>query len=99
MRPPPLPWPPKWVLGTLLVAGALLHICGNLVLSVAFERLRLPYNEQGRYFDERDSVVYHDHEAEAYLVLGAALALGGLGMCVPSYFVLKRRKAAADLAR
>jgi hypothetical protein len=55
-----------------LSAAALL--CGLLWL----QRRSLPYNEMGRYFDARYSIVYHEQAVLVYGLLTALFALPAL---------------------
>jgi hypothetical protein len=80
---------------TRLGAGSILLACGVLLLAVGVNRSRLPYNEQGRYFDPRESVVYHDGARDAYLSLGAALALGGSLLVISPLIAWRSRNSAA----
>ena len=45
------------------LSGTLLAIPGTLMLGLAIQRARLPYNEEGRYFDATEGVVYRTDAA------------------------------------
>ncbi len=54
-------------------------LAGILLGLLALRRSRLPYNEQGRYFDAEVSVVYKDSAVVAYGMMAAAgLTMGSL---------------------
>ncbi len=60
-------------------------LCLTLLLLTAtsgfefFFRLRLPYNETGRYFDENNSVVFHD---DAIPVFGGLFSFSLIALIV-----------------
>lgn len=59
--------------GAVLLAG-LSAVAGLLAAGLAVEAARLPYDDQGRFFD--GSAVHHDDAVLAYAVLaGAAFAV------------------------
>ena len=59
----------------LLVAGAALG-------ALFWQRWSLPYNEQGRYFDAAQGVVYEAQAAEVYGMLSGILMLAGVMVLV-----------------
>jgi hypothetical protein len=60
----------------LLTATAALLTAATLLLArIWFQRLSLPYNELGRYFDEAHSVVYDESAIGVYGMLTALFAL------------------------
>lgn len=44
-------------------------------IAVAINRMRLPYNELGRYYNSGEGVVYHIDDAWAYCVLATILTV------------------------
>ena len=64
-------------LATALIAFTLALLLGRLWL----RRAALPYNEQGRYYDAADSVVYTDGAVATYgmlAILGGAAAVAAI---------------------
>ena len=65
-------------------SGALLAIPGILMLGLAVHRATLPYNEDGRYFDATEGVVYRTEAVLAYgliafLILSISIGLWFFG--------------------
>lgn len=60
----------------LLVAGAIATALAVIFGVLAINRALLPYNDEGRYFDAAESVVYTDGATIGYMV--AALACAGI---------------------
>jgi len=67
---------------------ALLFSLSSAALCYLFSlRINLPYNEQGRFFDPEEAVIYHEQAAWVYLMLGI-----GCLFLAAIFFVLWRRK-------
>ncbi len=45
---------------------------------ITWQRSQLPYNEEGRYFDPGEAVVYNEQSVMIWLVLSLACGLIGL---------------------
>lgn len=59
----------------LLVTAMLLSTATLLLALLWFQRLSLPYNEAGRYFDAAHAVVYDEDAITAYGLLTVLFAL------------------------
>lgn len=61
---------------TLLTATAAFLTAATLLLArIWLQRLSLPYNEQGRYFDAAHSIVYDEGAVAVYGLLTALFAV------------------------
>jgi len=47
-------------------------LLGCLFGILTYDRWYLPYDETGRYFDPKDSIVYHTQELELFAVIAGA---------------------------
>jgi hypothetical protein len=54
----------------LATLSALSGACGVLLLAWGISRWQLPYNEEGRFFDVNEGVVYHLQTAELLTAAG-----------------------------
>ena len=64
---------------TLYYLGYFFSLLAILFGILSYSRWQLPYNELGRYFDPKDSIVYHEQSAELYTVIfGASLLIAVL---------------------
>ena len=64
------------------LGGTLLAIPGILMLGLAIHRSRLPYNEEGRYLDVAEGVVYRTEAALAYGLIALLILLGSAALLV-----------------
>jgi uncharacterized iron-regulated membrane protein len=65
----------RWATTLIALAAAMIAV---LALFLWWQTTRLPYNDEGRYFDAEEGVVHTDDEPPFYGVVGCvALALGG----------------------
>jgi hypothetical protein len=60
------------------ILGVALTLLGCWSLIVAWQRYQLPYNVEGRYFDDVAVIVYHQQSASVFLAGGIILCMGGL---------------------
>ena len=44
-------------------------LLGILFGIITYDRWKMPYNEMGRYYDAKDSIVYHYQEMELFAVI------------------------------
>ena len=44
-------------------------LLGILFGIITYDRWKMPYNELGRYYDAKDSIVYHYQEMELFAVI------------------------------
>jgi hypothetical protein len=58
--------------------GIILTTLGCWSLIVSWQRFQLPYNVEGRYFDDVAVIVYHQQSASVFLAGGFILCMGGL---------------------
>ena len=77
--------------------GWLLAIPGVLMARVAFLRARLPYNEEGRYVDEVQGVVYREEAAFVYGLIALLILLVSAGLLV--FGAVRGKKRRATLSR
>lgn len=62
----------KQAIKILLISLTVIVSCLTLLfITTFFKRLRLPYNSEGRYFDENASLVYHQQAVFFYGLLAA----------------------------
>jgi hypothetical protein len=54
-----------------------LMLAGIGLLAFAYQRNKLPYNEQGRYFDTENMIVYHQQSVEIFVGIGIAAIIVG----------------------
>jgi len=80
-----------------LISTAALLI-GGLFLAWAFQRTRLPYNSEGRFFDPIEGVVYHDSVPVAFGIVGLCFLLGAAAIEVIP-FLLRHGRSESDLER
>ena len=55
-----------------------LTLLGCWSLLIAWQRNHLPYNAEGRYFDDVSVIVYHQQSASVFLAGGIILCMGGI---------------------
>jgi hypothetical protein len=55
----------------------LLMLAGIGLFAFAYKRDKLPYNEQGMYFDTNDMIVYHEQAVTAFVVTGVITIIVG----------------------
>lgn len=61
---------------TLFYLSYFFGLLGILFGIITYDRWKMPYNELGRYFDAKDSIVYHRQEMEFFAVIcGASLLI------------------------
>jgi hypothetical protein len=60
--------------------GFALIALGCWALIIAWQRYQLPYNVEGRYFDDVAVIVYHQQSASVFLAGGIILCMGGIFM-------------------
>ena len=63
---------------TLRLAAALLLLAAAFSAWIGAGLKDLPFNEQGRYFDQATGVVHHEQSATVYGALAIMLAMLGL---------------------
>ena len=62
----------------LLIAAILTWAAAGTSACLWFERRGLPYNAQGRYFDENTATVLHEQSVAVFAVLAVLLLLLGV---------------------
>lgn len=60
------------------ILSVVLTVLGCWSLMIAWQRYRLPYNLEGRYFDDVSVIVYHQQSASVFLAGGIILCMGGI---------------------
>jgi len=72
------------------IAATILFILGAMFSSAAIDRWRLPYNEQGRYFDVENGIVLDEDGVLVYVVIALILLLAA--SCLLLINLIHRRK-------
>ncbi len=73
----------------LIVSTTLLTILTIVFFMTFIDRLTFPYNSEGSYFDENNSVVYYQQSIIAYGLLTFILLLTTI---ISTYFMIKKIK-------
>ena len=73
----------------LTISTTLLTILTIISVMTLIERLTLPYNSEGNYFDEKESVVYNQQSIFAYGLLTFIILTTTI---VLTYFLMKKIK-------
>ena len=63
---------------SLLIFSIFLFTAGGLVTWLCIERLMLPYNKEGRYFDTIDDVSYDEQAILVYCFIAIILIIMGV---------------------
>jgi len=78
----------------LIVSTTLLIILTIDFVLIFIDRLTLPYNSEGCYLDEKDSLVYYQQSIIAYGLLTFILLMATI---ISTYFMMKKIKTKAPL--
>lgn len=62
----------------LLIAAIVSFAAAGVSAFIWFERRALPYNSEGRFFDESTATVLHEQSVSVFAILAASLLLVGL---------------------
>ena len=73
----------------LIITTTLLTILTIIFVMTFIDRLTLPYNSEGNYFDEKDSIVYHQQSIIAYGILTFIILTTTI---ISTYFMMKKMK-------
>jgi hypothetical protein len=78
----------------LIVSTTFLTILTIVFVMIFIDRLTLPYNSEGSYFDEKDSVVYYSQSIIGYGLLTFFILTTTI---ISTYFMIKKIKKKATL--
>jgi hypothetical protein len=74
----------------LMVTTTLLTILTIVLVMTLIDRLTLPYNSEGNYFDEKDFLVYNQQSIIAY---GLSTFILLTTTIISTYYLIKKIKA------